>query len=209
MVRWLSRFFHYLDRWLLPSYTEVGLKCFRDQELNARVRDAVISLIDQEREGEQNNQALLKNVLDIFVELGMGQMVYYKKDFEAAMLEGTAPYYSRKASNWILEYSCPDYMLKKVQHELLSVYATQLLENENSGCHALLRDDKRICLECSGSSKIPKGLDLVSNIFKQHVTAEGRAFVKQADDASSNEKVNMDMISASFRQIPEFSKPEH
>ncbi|KAB1227248.1 Receptor-like protein 12 [Morella rubra] len=32
---------------------------------------------------------------------------------------------------------CP----RKVQHELLSVYATQLLEKDNSGCHALLRDD--------------------------------------------------------------------
>jgi hypothetical protein len=42
-----------------------------------------------------------------------------------------------------------------VQHELLSVYATQLLEKENSGCHVLLRDDKVknnklafICLYC-------------------------------------------------------------
>lgn len=36
----------------------------------------------------------------------------YENDFEAAMLEDTAAYYSRKASNWILEDSCPDYMLK-------------------------------------------------------------------------------------------------
>ncbi|CAI9776244.1 unnamed protein product [Fraxinus pennsylvanica] len=61
-------------------------------------------------------------------------------------------------------------LLEKVQHELLSVYATQLLEKEHSGCHALLRDDKP-----------------VANIFKQHVTAEGTA-VKQAEDAASNKK---------------------
>ena len=36
----------------------------------------------------------------------------YENDFEAAMLKDTAAYYSRKASNWILEDSCPDYMLK-------------------------------------------------------------------------------------------------
>ncbi|XP_048440510.1 cullin-1 isoform X3 [Pyrus x bretschneideri] len=197
MVRWLSRFFHYLDRYFiarrsLPPLNEVGLTCFRDlvyQELKAKVRDAVISLIDQEREGEQIDRALLKNVLDIFVEIGMGQMDHYENDFEADMLKDTAAYYSRKASNWILEDSCPDYMLKaeeclkrekdrvshylhsssepklleKVQHELLSVYATQLLEKEHSGCHALLRDDK-------------------------HVTAEGTALVKQAEDAASNKK---------------------
>jgi len=42
----------------------------------------------------------------------MGQMDYYENDFEAAMLKDTAAYYSRKASNWILDDSCPDYMLK-------------------------------------------------------------------------------------------------
>lgn len=39
-------------------------------------------------------------------------MNYYENDFEAAMLEDSGSYYKRKASNWILEDSCPDYMLK-------------------------------------------------------------------------------------------------
>ncbi|KAL7123841.1 hypothetical protein ABFS83_14G009800 [Erythranthe nasuta] len=226
MVRWLSRFFHYLDRYFiarrsLPPLKEVGLTCFRDlvyQEINGKVRDAVISLIDQEREGEQIDRALLKNVLDIFVEIGMGQMDYYENDFEEAMLKDTAAYYSRKASIWILDDSCPDYMLKaeeclkrekdrvsnylhssseaklleKVQHELLSVYATQLLEKEHSGCHALLRDDKVEDLSRMYRlfSKIPRGLEPVANIFKQHVTAEGTALVKQAEDAASNKKAD-------------------
>ncbi|XP_074358912.1 cullin-1-like [Apium graveolens] len=82
----------------------------------------------------------------------MGLMYHYEDDFENAMLTDTAAYYSRKASNWILEDSRPDYMLKAeeclrrekdrvchylhftsepklleiVKHELLSVYATQL-----------------------------------------------------------------------------------
>ncbi|XLR51939.1 hypothetical protein S83_002611 [Arachis hypogaea] len=226
MVRWLSRFFHYLDRYFiarrsLPPLNEVGLTCFRDlvyKELNGKVRDAVISLIDQEREGEQIDRALLKNVLDIFVEIGMGQMDHYENDFETAMLKDTSAYYSRKASNWILEDSCPDYMLKaeeclkrekdrvahylhsssepklleKVQHELLSVYANQLLEKEHSGCHALLRDDKVEDLSRMFRlfSKIPKGLDSVSSIFKQHVTTEGMVLVKQAEDAASTKRAD-------------------
>lgn len=224
MVRWLSRFFNYLDRYFiarrsLPALNEVGLTCFRDlvyNEIKVKVRDAVISLIDQEREGEQIDRALLKNVLDIFVEIGLLSMECYENDFEAAMLEDTAAYYSRKASNWILEDSCPDYMLKaeeclkrekdrvshylhsssepklleKVQHELLSVNATQLLEKEHSGCHALLRDDKVDDLSrmCRLFCRIPRGLDPVSQIFKLHVTAEGTALVKQAEDAASNKK---------------------
>ncbi|CAA2985394.1 cullin-1 isoform X1 [Olea europaea subsp. europaea] len=225
MVGWLPRFFHCLDQYFvarrpLPSLEEVGLNCFRDlvyPELNAKVRDAIISLIDQEREGEQIDHALLKNVLDIFIEIGAGQMEHYKNDFEAPLLVDTAAYYSRKASNWILEDSCPDYMLKaeeclkrekdrvsrylhsssetklleKVHHELLSVYATQLLGKEHSGCHSLLRDDKREDLSRMYRlfSKIPRELEGVANIFKQHVTAEGTTLVKQAEDAASNKKL--------------------
>ncbi|KAK4840714.1 hypothetical protein QYF36_016292 [Acer negundo] len=147
MVRWLSRFFHYLDRTFiprrsLPPLNEVGMTCFRDLvylELNGKVRDVVISLIDQEREGEQIDRALLKNVLDIFVEIGMGQMDHYENDFEDAMLKDTAAYYSRKASNWILEDSCPDYLLiaeecltwekDRVAHYLHSSSEPKLLED--------------------------------------------------------------------------------
>ncbi|CAL5426036.1 unnamed protein product [Camellia sinensis] len=226
MVRWLSRFFHYLDRYFiarrsLPGLNDVGLTCFRDlvyQELKGKVRGAVITLLDQEREGEQVDRALLKNILGIFVEIGMGQNECYENDFEEDMLKDSAAYYSRKASNWIVEDSCPGYMLKaeeclkkerdrvshylhsssepklveKVQNELLVVYSTQLLEKENSGCRALLRDDKvedlsrMYRLYCN----IPKGLDPVANIFKQHVTAEGTALVQQAEDATSKKVQN-------------------
>ncbi|THG01111.1 hypothetical protein TEA_024981 [Camellia sinensis var. sinensis] len=224
MVRWLSRFFHYLSRYFipqrsLPALNDVRLTCFQYlvyRELNGKVRDAVISLIDREREGEQIDRALLKNVLDIFVEIGMGQMDHYENDFEADMLKDTEAYYSRKASNWILEDSCPDYMLKaeeclkrekdrvahylhfsselklleKVQHELLYVYATQLRENKHSGCHALLRDDKVEDLSRMYRLFSKIGLDPVSSIFKQHVTAEVTALVKQAEDAASNKKAD-------------------
>ncbi|KAI3982583.1 hypothetical protein MKX01_031322 [Papaver californicum] len=61
MVRWLSRFFIYLDRYFivrrsLPPLNDVGIVYFRKlvyEEINVRAREAVISLINQEREGEQ------------------------------------------------------------------------------------------------------------------------------------------------------------
>ncbi len=39
-------------------------------------------------------------------------MDYYENDFEDFLLKDTADYYSIKAQTWILEDSCPDYMLK-------------------------------------------------------------------------------------------------
>ena len=62
----------------------------------------------------------MKNVLDIFVEIGLTSMDYYENDFEDFLLKDTADYYSIKAQTWILEDSCPDYMLKvslRVFHE--------------------------------------------------------------------------------------------
>lgn len=71
-----------------------------------------LNQIDQEREGEQIDRALLKNVLDIFVEIGLGNMDCYENDFEDFLLKDTTDYYSVKAQSWIVEDSCPDYMIK-------------------------------------------------------------------------------------------------
>ena len=163
MVRWLSRFFHYLDRYFIANRSlrplnEVGLNCFRDlvyREIKVTTRVVVIGLINKEREGEQIDRTLMKNVINIFVEIGMGRMDAYQEDFEAHMLTDTGKYYSRKAASCISEDPKADYMLKaegclqrerdrvshylhpsseqklveKVEHELLAVYVTDQLQH--------------------------------------------------------------------------------
>ncbi|XP_057485719.1 cullin-1-like isoform X2 [Actinidia eriantha] len=128
MMRWLSRFLHYLDRYFirrkkLPSLNATSLLIFYELvhgEMNDQVRDSVISMIHREREGEPIDQALVKNVLDIYVEIGEGSMKYYVKDFEEAMLIDTTSFYSHKASIWIASESYKDYMVKveeSLKHE--------------------------------------------------------------------------------------------
>ncbi|CAL9074423.1 unnamed protein product [Musa textilis] len=226
MVRWLSRFFHYLDRYFVKKRSllplrEAGIACFRDVvygEMKGKIKDAVISLIYQEREGSQIDRALLNSVVEIFIQIGLGSNEYYEVNFEDPLLRDTAAYYSRKASKWILEDSCPEYMLKaeeclkqetdradhylhpttkqklieNVEHQLLSVNEIQLLEKENSGCLALLRDDMVDDLERTYRlfSRIPEGLTHFSQLFKQHVTAEGTAFVSQAENAARSKRVS-------------------
>lgn len=68
--------------------------------------------INREREGEEIDQALMKNVLDIYVEMGGDSMKYYAKDFEEMMLKDTAAFYSKKASDWIASKSYEDYITK-------------------------------------------------------------------------------------------------
>lgn len=173
MTRWLLRFFHYLDRYLvprrsLPSIQETSHSTFYELvfgEMNDGVRDAVISLINREREGEEIDQALMKNVLDIYVEMGGDSMKYYAKDFEEMMLKDTAAFYSKKASDWIASKSYEDYitkvnqclkdeeervqsylsyaskhkLLEVVEYELLTVHASKLEEKKQTNLAAALK----------------------------------------------------------------------
>ncbi|KAL0878311.1 hypothetical protein Bca101_028017 [Brassica carinata] len=230
MVRWLSRFFFYLDRYFtvrrsLPSLTQVGMTSFRDHvyvKVHFNVQQVIIAMIHNEREGQQIDRALLKNVLDLFVQNGMGSLERYEEDFEVFFLQETASYYSRQASRWIQEDSCPEYMIKSeeslkkekervahylhsdtepklveiVQTHLLVLVAKQLLEKENSGCSALLRDDKMDDLSRMYRlyHAIPKGLEPVAEAFRLHVTAEGNALIKQAEDAATSGSVEEQVL---------------
>lgn len=109
MVRWLSRFFNYLDRYYIARHTmhplpEVGLMRFRD-EVYSRVKlpakEALLAAVANERAGEGVNRPLLKNVLSIFIEVGMGSMDCYQRDFEASLVEATKEHYARVAAAWV------------------------------------------------------------------------------------------------------------
>ncbi|KAL0866685.1 hypothetical protein Bca101_045803 [Brassica carinata] len=167
----------------LLTHATRGLACFVDlvyNTLQRKVKEAVIAIVDKEREGDDTgiDRALLENVKNIYVKIGMGKKKRYEQDLESFMLEGTASYYSRKASRWIQECSYFDYirkseesvkkekervsqylyassvpnLVKKVEHELFVVYANQLLEKKHSEFREIVR-----------------GLEPVANIFKQHV----------------------------------------
>jgi hypothetical protein len=70
-------------------------------ETKKRAKDAVLMLVEKEREGELVDRALAKNILGIYIELGMGTMDCYEKDFEEHLLADTSAFYRRKASEWI------------------------------------------------------------------------------------------------------------
>uniref|UniRef100_A0A383WLY6 Cullin family profile domain-containing protein n=1 Tax=Tetradesmus obliquus TaxID=3088 RepID=A0A383WLY6_TETOB len=224
MVRWLSRFFNYLDRYYVLRHSlhplkDVGLLCFRDQvyaDVKRNARSAVLKLIEREREGELIDKMMLKNILDIFIEVGMGSMDHYERDFEEVLLNETASYYKRKAAEWINEDSCPEYMLKaedclrleeervdnylhastkpkllrEVESELLAKYEQDLLQKEHSGCAALLRDDKTEDLARMYRlfSRITRGLDPIADCFKEHVESEGMKLVKEVAEAVEAKK---------------------
>ena len=112
MVRWLARFFNYLDRYYIARHTmhalpEVGLMRFRDEvyeKVKKPARDALLAAVAAERAGEGVNRPLLKNVLSIFIEVGMGSMDCYQRDFEAGLVEATKEHYARVAAAWVSRF---------------------------------------------------------------------------------------------------------
>jgi cullin 1 len=232
MVRYMSKFFHHLEIHFirnrsLPTLREVGLLFFHDMvydhEMRINLKNALMTLIRQEREGQRIDGALVKNVLAIFEEIRMpgAIMDFYTNDFETAVFEGVGACYSEKAALWILEDSCTDYLLKVeeslkcedrvahylhsisqqklleiVQTELLSRYQTRLLENEHSGCLALLREYRKddLLRMCRLFCRIPNGLEPIANIFKSFVISEGTSLVKLAEDAVRDKKKDLDGI---------------
>ncbi|XVF31354.1 hypothetical protein REPUB_Repub16aG0138500 [Reevesia pubescens] len=121
MARWLCRFFEYLDRFFIPQHIEleslngISFSCFRDlvfKKLYCRFIEAALALINQEREGLQIDWFLLKNVLDIFVEISDYRGINYYEEFEKIMITEISGYYSRLASEWLLYDSSAEYVQK-------------------------------------------------------------------------------------------------
>jgi cullin 1 len=108
MVQWLPIWFDYLDRYFvpkheLPTLKEVAFMPFH--KMKDKVKDVVIALVEREREGKQID----RNVVDIFVQIGMDA---YETDLEVFLLQDTTIYYRIKVSSWIEEDSFPVYMIR-------------------------------------------------------------------------------------------------
>lgn len=220
MVKWMRKIFNYLDRYYvirynLESLQEVGIHAFRDtiyEEMKEKARDAVLKQMEMDREGVIVDYDMLREVLSIFQEVGMGSIQYYERDFEQAMLKATGEYYQRCATAWIQEDSTPDYLkkaearlleeearvdkylhvegkanlLKEADNKLLDQHLNVLLEKEDSGFNALLSDDRLedISRMYRLFSRLPHGLDPVASLFKQYIEEEGMNLVRKLSESA-------------------------
>lgn len=68
--------------------------------------------INEERYGKQIDPKLLQDVMSIFLEIGKNRSPSYYENFEQAMFEETAAFYSQLSSQWVLYDSLTDYIQK-------------------------------------------------------------------------------------------------
>ncbi|XP_051152799.1 putative cullin-like protein 2 isoform X2 [Andrographis paniculata] len=127
MANSLGRIFRYLDRYFVhrhksPALGELAVICFYDlvyKTNKVEIVNAAIALLGRLRQGQLIDHELMKNVVEIFVEFGMGSLFVYKHDFETPMLDNVAAYYKWNASGWICRDDTRAYMAKVQTHLLL------------------------------------------------------------------------------------------
>uniref|UniRef100_A0A7S2JV95 Cullin family profile domain-containing protein n=1 Tax=Leptocylindrus danicus TaxID=163516 RepID=A0A7S2JV95_9STRA len=209
MNNWLKKFFTYLDRYYvkhhsLPTLSEAGLRHFKIQVYDVIKSDAcsaILDMVNQHREGSVIDKDLVKNIVELFEAMGMGNLEAYTADLEAALLTGTSEYYKRQCQQWIVTDSTPDYLIKTeraleeerarvadylnsesegkllncVENELLESVELELLEKEGSGCRFLLANDKSEDLQRMFNlfGRLEHGLEPMASIVQKYITSKG------------------------------------
>lgn len=216
MNKWLKKFFTYLDRYYvkhhsLPTLSQAGLRCFRSHiydEMKGDTTAAILALINDEREGKIIDKSLIKSIVELYENMGMGSLDAYNQDLEEPLLQSTREFYSKKREEWINE-STPDYLikaeealkeerarvgdylnssseakiLKVVEEEILEKVETVLLEKESSGCRALLQNDKSEDLQRMFRlfQRLENGLVPIANIVQAFITSMGQEVISRRE----------------------------
>jgi len=214
-VKWMERFFQYLDRFYvrlhsLPALRPKGISIFHDtvfEVVKKDTRAALLSVLNQEREGHSIDRELVKQVVAMFIDLGLDNITaVYEKEFEEYLLPDTAAYFRRQAEGWLASDSFPEYLrkaeqalqleenrvnaylssttLSKLKNEVTSALLTvpqQRLLEKDTAVKYLLDNDKRDDLARMHKlfKEVPNGFTPIAAAFRQYVETRGTAIAAE------------------------------
>ena len=124
----------YLDRYFVKHHnlkplSTAGLTHFKTlvyDECKTEVADAMLVIVDNEREGNAIDRTLMKQIIGVFETMGLGgtgeadangghakdALGAYNSDLEEPLLVSTRNFYGRRREEWIAVDSTPDYLVK-------------------------------------------------------------------------------------------------
>ena len=105
------------------SLKEQGFKQYKEHVFDSfhlQARVCILSAIERERNGEQQDRHLLQEAVNVYVEIGYQynnkKLDVYKAELEKAVIGHAGVYYQRKSREWMDQDSAPVYMEKYRTH---------------------------------------------------------------------------------------------
>ena len=214
----------YMDRaYVKPkqkkSVNDLGISLFhniviRNVRICPRMVDAVLALIDAEREGESIDTSIISSITGMLNDLGMtddGECVYVAT-FENAFIARTRQFYARESQQYLAESTCSEYLRKAAQRlreekkrveaylapetekrvvqvtreELISKYMSQLVDMPNSGLVWMLRNDKVYDLRLMHTlfRDVSGGDEALRSNLRNEVLQRGNSLIREAKQSN-------------------------
>ena len=122
MVKWMQRFFQYLDRFYVDmssilNLTDQGFAQFKlnvFERLLNKITEAVLQQVEKDRNGEPVDTGLLQKVISIYIylsnEIVTGNSINCLADLESKLLQASRSFFQKQSSQMIGNMSLVEYM---------------------------------------------------------------------------------------------------
>lgn len=198
-AKYIHHLFRYLNRHWVKREIDEGKKNIYDvytlhlvqwrkvlfEQVSEKVMDAVLKLVQKQRNGETIEHSQIKSVVDSFVSLGLDEadpskstLDVYRYHFEKPFLAATKEFYQAESKQFVAENSVVEYMKKaearlSEEEERVSMYLHQDIAVPLKKCcnqaliadhSTLLRDEFQVLLDHDREEDMARMYSLLSRI---------------------------------------------